>query len=129
MSRKRRLRYLFKRSRPPPPIRRQPTQSLRKGPGGAQVEDDDSKGLKEYFDGIAPLMYFVRSSVIYINSSRIVSNRPHLKGPANTNFYSSIAAKGSPSEEGEMEKPKDNTHIERTSTQFRQRVIDIFLVY
>ena len=91
--------------------------------------DDDSKGLKEHFDGIALLMYFLRSSVIYINSWRIVPNRVHLRGLANTKFYSSIAAKGSPSGGEEMEKPKDNTHIERTSTQFRQRVIDIFIAY
>jgi len=96
---------------------------------GAQVEDDDSKGLKEYFDGIAPLMYFLRTSVLYITSLRIVSNRAHLRALANPKFYSGIAAKGSPSGRGEMEKPKDNTHIERTSTQFRQRVFDIFLAY
>src|SRR5277367_1807423 len=76
----------------------------------AKGADDDSKGLKEHFDGIAPLMYFFRSSVIYINSSRIVSNQAHLRGLANSKFYYSIAAKGSLSGEGEMEKSKDNTH-------------------
>jgi len=94
-----------------------------KGPRLYTITPD---GRRNSAYGIPSSMSFLRLSASFPNFSRAKLCQSLPRGLLGVKLYSSIAGKASFCTGGEMEKLKDNTHIERTSTQFRQRVINIF---